>query len=121
MMAESVWKIPYTQPDSRALEQAGFPPLLAALLASRGVTSPADARRIVSTEYSSLYDPLLMLGMEQVRARIMQAVSSGERSPSMVTMTSTALPQPACLPTICAVWVLIAAGISPTATARAMA
>ena len=79
MMAESVWKIPYTQPDSRALEQAGFPPLLAALLASRGVTSPADARRIVSTEYSSLYDPLLMLGMEQVRARIMQAVSSGEK------------------------------------------
>ena len=24
-MTESVWKIPYSQPDSRALEQAGFP------------------------------------------------------------------------------------------------
>ena len=78
-MAESVWKIPYSQPDSRALEQAGFPPLLAALLASRGITSPADARHLIATDFSSLHDPLLMLGMQQVRDRVLRAISSREK------------------------------------------
>ena len=47
-MTGPIWKIPYSQPDFRLLEEAGVPPLLARILAARGMTNPEDARRLPS-------------------------------------------------------------------------
>ena len=53
-MPESVWKIPYARPDSSALKEAGVSPLLAELLAARGVTDPDEASALLDTGWHSL-------------------------------------------------------------------
>ena len=78
-MSESIWKIPYTKPDSRELEQAGIPRLLAQLLASRGICAAADAHAVLSTGPESLHDPLQMLGMSSARDRILLAIRRKEK------------------------------------------
>ena len=78
-MAEAVWKIPYSRPDSTALRQAGISPLLAELLASRGVTDPGKAKALLVTGSDSLCDPLQMRGMAAVRDRVLQAVRQKEQ------------------------------------------
>ncbi|MCR5089313.1 MAG: single-stranded-DNA-specific exonuclease RecJ [Oscillospiraceae bacterium] len=78
-MSESVWKIPYQQPDCRALEQAGVPPLVAALLASRGISAPETALALLYTGPDSLHDPLDILGMVSARDRILRAIEGKEQ------------------------------------------
>ena len=78
-MSDSIWKIPYTKPDSHHLEQAGVPKLLAELLASRGITSPVQARSILACGPESLLDPLLILGMTEARDRVLQAIAGKEK------------------------------------------
>ena len=77
-MSESIWKIPYSKPDSKALEQAGIVPLLAQLLASRGVTDPAAAAELLACGPDALHDPLEILGMASARDRVLQAIESRE-------------------------------------------
>ena len=67
-MPEAIWKIPYNRPDSSALKQAGVSPLLAELLAARGVTEPAEAESLLKINRTSLLDPLKMRGMAAARA-----------------------------------------------------
>ena len=78
-MSEAIWKIPYARPDSAALRQAGISPLLAELLAARGVTDPDQAKALLDTGPESLLDPLLMRGMADVRDRMLQAVARKEK------------------------------------------
>ena len=78
-MSDSIWKIPYTRPDSRSLLEAGVSPLLAALLSSRGVSEPSTARELLQVGPASLHDPLSVLGMESVRDRILRAIENRER------------------------------------------
>ncbi|MCR5137409.1 MAG: single-stranded-DNA-specific exonuclease RecJ [Oscillospiraceae bacterium] len=78
-MAESIWKIPYTQPDSRTLLNMGVSPLLAELLAARGITDPETVNGLLHCGPEQLHDPLSMLGMESARDRILQAVAKGEQ------------------------------------------
>ena len=78
-MSESIWKIPYTKPDSQALEQAGIPRLLAEVLASRGIVSPSQAHALYSAGEASLLDPLGMLGMKEARDRVLLAIERKER------------------------------------------
>ena len=78
-MSESSWKIPYTKPDSQALEQAGIPKLLAEVLASRGIVSPSQAHALYSAGEASLLDPLGMLGMKEARDRVLLAIERKER------------------------------------------
>ena len=77
-MPEPIWKIPYTKPDSTALEQAGIPCLLAKLLASRGITDPRVASSMLEIGPESLYDPLLILGMQDARDRVVKAIEGRE-------------------------------------------
>ena len=77
-MPEPIWKIPYTKPDSTALEQAGIPCLLAKLLASRGITDPRVASSMLEIGPESLYDPLLILGMQDARDRVVKAIEGKE-------------------------------------------
>ena len=55
------WQVAPPCPEGqRALEAAGYPPLLAGLLAARGITEPEEARRRLSPESEPIPDPLLM-------------------------------------------------------------
>ncbi len=78
-MKSKEWKIPYAppQPDA-ALRAAGYGPLLSAVLALRGVTSPAEAAALLEGGPEQLHDPLLMLGMDVARDRVRQAIALGE-------------------------------------------
>ncbi len=58
-----------------ALEQ---PLWFAGVLVSRGVETPADARRFLVPSMDALHDPMLMCGMKEGVARILQAVARRE-------------------------------------------
>ena len=77
-MTDSIWKIPYTKPDSASLEQDGFPRLLAQLLAARGITSPEAAHAFLDIGPESLHDPMAILGMQDARTRILRAIAEKE-------------------------------------------
>lgn len=73
------WKIPYFRPQipSRLLE-AGYMPLLAAVLSLRGITEPQQAKAMLSGGAEALHDPMLMQGMEKACRRIALAVERRE-------------------------------------------
>ena len=62
-----------------ALEGAGLPPLLASILAARGIQSGDQAQQLLSPGEESLLSPLLMLGMDQAAARVRLALERGEQ------------------------------------------
>ena len=78
-MSEPIWKIPYTDPDSHALEEDGISRLLAKILASRGITSPRAAHAILDIGPDSLHDPLRILGMQEARDRLLKAIERKEQ------------------------------------------
>lgn len=61
------------------LAAAGFSPLTAAVLSSRGITSPEKARAFLSTDAGGLHDPFLLKDMDAAVLQIRQAVSNGEK------------------------------------------
>ncbi len=69
------WIIPYSRPEvSEELLQAGYGPLLSAVLTMRGVGTAGEARRLIHGGADCLYDPLLLGGMSVARARVLQAI-----------------------------------------------
>lgn len=79
MKKEKDWEIPYTRPEMvPELEQAGFPPLLSAVLALRGIKTLQQARQLIYGGEECLHDPMLMGGMDRAKARILKAVEAGE-------------------------------------------
>ena len=79
-MKYNKWKVAPPCPEGRqVLEEAGFPPLLAAVLAARGITDPAQARTLLSPRPDPLLDPLLMRDMSQAVQRIRRALEEGEK------------------------------------------
>jgi len=79
-MKEKIWSIPFlTPPEFPApLLEAGCSPLLAAVLARRGIRSPEQAKRQLSCSDDSLHDPFLLKGMEEAVRRLRRAFSAGE-------------------------------------------
>ena len=78
-MKKKDWKIPFTRPDAaRALTEAGFTPLLSQVLALRGVENAVQAKKLLYGGKETLHDPLLMLGMDGAKARVLQAIKSRE-------------------------------------------
>lgn len=66
-------------PEGRtALEQAGLPPLLAAVLSARGINTAEQARSLLDPPQQELYDPLLLKDMDKAVRRIRQAIQTGE-------------------------------------------
>ena len=73
------WSVAPPCPDGRrALEESGLSPLLAAVLSARGVTDPADARRLLSPQAEPLLDPMGMRDMDRAVDRVRRAVKNGE-------------------------------------------
>ena len=78
-MKEKDWEIPYTRPCvSRAFLDAGFTPLLSAVLALRGVGTVAEANALIRGGEECMHDPMLMKGMPEARQRILQAIRDAE-------------------------------------------
>jgi len=74
-----IWKVGSFDPTAAAeLSAAGFSPLTAAVLCSRGYCSPAAAETFLSAG-AILPNPLLMRDMDRAAARIRRAVEAGER------------------------------------------
>lgn len=73
------WKIPYDAPEIPAeLTQAGFTPLLTALLAQRGMRTPEEARAFLCGGEELLFDPMLLQDMDRAVARIRRAIETRE-------------------------------------------
>lgn len=60
-------------------EQAGIHPLIARLMANRGISDPADVRAFLSCELASLSGPGIFVGMEKATGRISAAISGHEK------------------------------------------
>ena len=73
------WQVAEPCPEGQAaLERAGFPPLLAGLLAARGVVRPEDARRLLAPGSEPIPDPALLKDMDKAAARVKLALERGE-------------------------------------------
>ena len=78
-MREKEWKIPYARPEvPAALTEAGYGPLLAAVLALRGARTPEAAEALLEGGPELLHDPLGMRGMAAARERVLRAIEQGE-------------------------------------------
>lgn len=74
------WKIPYSRPVMpKELSDAGYAPLLSAVLALRGISSAAEAERLINGGAECLHDPMLIKDMDKARRRVLEAVLSRER------------------------------------------
>ncbi len=57
-----------------------YPPIIARLLAQRGITTAAEAQAFLEPDYrSGMHDPFLLKGMDAAARRVAQAIDSGER------------------------------------------
>ena len=75
------WKIQGFDPQHVSqLERAGFTPLTARLLASRGLSEPKDAIEFLHDGLETLSDPFIMADMDMAAARIRRAIETGERT-----------------------------------------
>ena len=73
------WTVAPPCPEGRAaLEAAGIPSLLAAVLAARGITDPLRAGQLLSPGREALEDPLLMRDMDRAAARVRRALEANE-------------------------------------------
>ena len=79
-MKYSDWRIPGGAPYvPQGLIDAGFTPLLAAVLALRGFSAPEDANAFLRGGDELLLDPMLMRGMDKAVPRIRSAIEKGEK------------------------------------------
>ena len=73
------WQVAAPCPEGqRGLEEAGLPPLLAGLLAARGMTDRSEVRRLLSPEAEPIPDPMLLRDMDRAAARVRQALEKEE-------------------------------------------
>ena len=72
------WNLPASVPSADALEEAGYPALLSAVLASHGITDSPAADDFLKIEDSLSLSPLLMKDMDRAVARIRAALDAGE-------------------------------------------
>jgi single-stranded-DNA-specific exonuclease len=69
-----------TAADAGALAAAlGVSPVVAGVLAARGVEDERTARALLRPSHEQLHDPYLMLGMRESVERVLRALDTGER------------------------------------------
>jgi single-stranded-DNA-specific exonuclease len=80
-MRPTRWLIPDLDAQlSRSLAaELGIQPITAQVLASRGWTDPAAARRFLAPDLAHLHDPLLLTGMSAAVARIQSAIAAKQK------------------------------------------
>ena len=69
----------YDEAAADRLCAAGYPRLLSAVLAARGVSAPEDTAPFLERERQLTHSPLLMKDMDKAVARINRALASGEK------------------------------------------
>lgn len=78
-MKHKVWNIPPAVSIPEELIRAGYTPLLAAVLATRGITSAAGAAAFLEGGPKVLEDPMLLADMDAALRRIERARIHGEK------------------------------------------
>ena len=79
-MKYTKWLVSSQHEDAAGrLREAGYPQLLSAVLAARGISSPEEAAVFLDRERSLTYSPMLMKDMDQAVARISRAIADKER------------------------------------------
>jgi len=75
----SDWKIEYKRPRlPQELLDAGYSPLLSAMLGLRNIETAAQAASFLSGGEGDLPDPFLMLDMDKAAGRLRRAIAEGE-------------------------------------------
>ncbi len=77
-MKEKIWNIPGPVPIPEDLLRAGCTPLLAAVLAARGLTGADEARAFLSGGSGAPADPMRLADMPAAAARLRLAMERGE-------------------------------------------
>ena len=73
------WHIADPRPEARArLTAAGYPCLVSAVLASRGIDTAEEAAAFLEHEQRLTYSPFLMADMDKAAERVQQALTNGE-------------------------------------------
>ena len=72
------WNLPAAAPSTAALEKAGYPALLAAVLAAHGIEDVPAAAEFLRIEESLSLSPFLMKDMDRAVSRIDRALRAGE-------------------------------------------
>lgn len=79
-MKSKKWKIPYEKPlIPRELLDAGYTPLLSAVLALRGINDADSAKRMIDGGRENLCDPMLIMNMDKAAARVKKAIAQKEK------------------------------------------
>ncbi len=79
-MEQTKWKIPeLLQGNNAALTDAGYSPLLAAVLRARGISTPREASQLLGRDLTALSDPFSLSDMDKAVERINAAIASGEK------------------------------------------
>lgn len=74
-MREKRWRLRPVNPEwEAALRKAGYPPLAARLLASRGCDSPESAEHFLNPRLTDLYSPFLLKDMDRAVRLLVQAL-----------------------------------------------
>lgn len=78
-MNSKEWRIPFQKPEiPQALTDAGYTPLLAAVLALRGINTVESADAMIKGGSDCIYDPMRILGMDKAAARVRTAIEKRE-------------------------------------------
>lgn len=67
-----------SEQDTALLKEAGYPSLLATVLAARGITTAEAAAEALERETSLTISPMLMRDMDKAVARIQKALANDE-------------------------------------------
>lgn len=72
------WNLPASAPSAAALEEAGYPALLSAVLAAHGIADGSAAADFLRIEDALTLSPFLMKDMDRAVGRIRRALERGE-------------------------------------------
>ena len=72
------WNLPASAPSAAALEEAGYPALLSAVLAAHGIADGSAAADFLRIEDALTFSPFLMKDMDRAVGRIRRALERGE-------------------------------------------
>lgn len=76
-----IWRLAKGQPVLREIfaQKLGVPPIVAQILANRGILTLDDARIFLNGGLSHLHDPFMMKDMDRAAERIKKAMAAGEK------------------------------------------
>ena len=80
-MKNKDWKIPLHRPEIPSeLISAGYMPLLSAVMSLRGIKTAEEALTMIKGGSECISDPMLILGMDKARDRLLQAIKKREKT-----------------------------------------